>query len=347
MRNISNKVDDSGDVLPAGDFNAWKNEAQGVVTSTGISLDPAGGPDVDLTMFKKALAIITSMGLYYDDSGSADTYVLTHPNSTQHVPAYEDGMLVFFQVATTNTGTSTIKVDTLAAKAFVNSNGTGFAAGALSALSFVLAVFRSSANRFEIVYQHKGLKMISGDEIRQLSGNLKLRLSDDAGASKFQILNNSSAEQFFMDSQANHNIKNPAFRVYRTTSLAAIATGVPTLIPWTSESFDTHNKFVSDRYTPSAGKHFLFAKASQVALSTQGRNIKLFIYKNGVAHTEGINSPQWDATFFLDPGIFVSDEVDANGTDFFEIYVLHNDSGTATLTGSITNTYFTGFKISA
>jgi hypothetical protein len=151
MRNIPNKVDDSGDTLPAGDFNAWKNEAQGVVISAGLSLDPENGPDTDTEMVKKALAIITSMGCYYDDSGSANAYVLTHPNSTEHVPAYEDGMIILFKPANTNTGASTVNINSLGVKNITLEDGTALSSGVIVSGNHVLCQYNLTADRIELI----------------------------------------------------------------------------------------------------------------------------------------------------------------------------------------------------
>lgn len=96
MRNIQDKTN-SLTTLDAEDFNALKNELQQFVTSTGIALDPEGGPNSSLLMFRQAVSNYVSAADFYSDSGDSDNYILSRPDVNFPAPtAYFTGMKVSF-----------------------------------------------------------------------------------------------------------------------------------------------------------------------------------------------------------------------------------------------------------
>ena len=152
MRDISAKADNVGDTLPAGDFNAnHRSELQNIATGGGFTLDAEGGPDTDLNMLGKTIAMYANAGWYYAESGAANAYVLTRVGTLQSVRAYVDGMIVIFLAGNANTGASTINVDTLGSKDLELVGGVALSGGEIGA-SYVIARYHSSGDRFEIVY---------------------------------------------------------------------------------------------------------------------------------------------------------------------------------------------------
>lgn len=151
MRDIPIKQDNVGDTLPAGDFNASQSELENAVTDTGQTLDPAGGPNTDLNMLGKALAIYAQGAEYYQDSGSANTYVLSRTTSLRNPTAYYDGMTVMYVAGNTNTGGSTINVAGFGAKSLTFQDGTALFAGAITSGGYVRATYRLSVDRFETI----------------------------------------------------------------------------------------------------------------------------------------------------------------------------------------------------
>lgn len=151
MRDIATKVDDVGDTLSATDFNAQENELENVVTSTGQTLDPAGGPDTDLNMLGKALTAYGSAAEVYEDSGTANTYLLTHPGNLVELGAYQDGMRVTFKAGNSNTGASTINVNSLGAKNVTFPDGTALPSGSIVAGTYYTAIYVLSSDLFELL----------------------------------------------------------------------------------------------------------------------------------------------------------------------------------------------------
>jgi len=147
MQEFATKSDNVGDTLGASGFNAFITELENICKDLGFTLDPEGGPDTDFDMLGKALAMMGSGAEYYADSGSANTYVLSRVGNMQSVRAYFDGMRVTFQAGNTNTGASTINVDSLGSKAIVRADGTALSGGEISALDYTRAIYRSSADR--------------------------------------------------------------------------------------------------------------------------------------------------------------------------------------------------------
>jgi len=151
MRNISDKTDGVGDTLPAGDFNALNSEWENAVESAGLTLDPAGGPNTDLDMLGKTMSSYANAGASYEDLGTANAYVISSIDSLRKVSKYYDNMLVSFKAANTNTGASTINVDSIGVKDIKLPDGNALATNQIIADKQILAVYKLSTDRFEIV----------------------------------------------------------------------------------------------------------------------------------------------------------------------------------------------------
>jgi hypothetical protein len=151
MRDISTKVDDSGDTLSASDFNALQVELETVVTSSDQILDPAGGPDVNLDQLSKGIAHYANSGSTYTDSGAANAYVITISSNLKKVSAYLDNMKITFKVGNTNTGASTVNINSLGAKSITRPDGVALGAGELIANAYATLIFNLSSTRFELI----------------------------------------------------------------------------------------------------------------------------------------------------------------------------------------------------
>lgn len=160
MRDISTKVD-GVDTLPADAFNSDQNELENIVTSADISLDPNVGPDSDLNMLGKSVAAYANAGNIYQDSGVANTYVLSLASNLKHVTKYYDGMMVIFKVGNGNTGASTINVNSLGAKDFTSSAGVAFTSGIIRGNDYVIAVYSLGDDRFELLMQGLGSTILT------------------------------------------------------------------------------------------------------------------------------------------------------------------------------------------
>lgn len=137
-----------------------------------------------------------------------------------------------------------------------------------------------------------------------------------------------------------------AFSVHRAGVNFAVANNVPTAIDWTTEVFDTSNAFnlATDRFLPLvAGKYALVGAVCNAAGTgvDQGA-IVCAIYKNGVQEKSGNFATMSGAGA---TGSHVSCIVDANGTDYFQLYVIQVTGAPLTCTGAATDTYFQGYRI--
>ena len=150
MRDIANKVD-GVDTLPAAAFNSDQSELENAVTSSDQTLDPNAGPDTDLNMLGKAMAAYANAANVYDDSGAADAYVLSIATNLKAVTKYYDNMMIVFKAGNSNTGASTVNVETLGVKDIKLPDGTALGAGDIISGKYVTAIYNLSDDRFEIV----------------------------------------------------------------------------------------------------------------------------------------------------------------------------------------------------
>ena len=152
MRNISSKTDNVGDVLPASDFNInHRIELQSIVTDSGFSLDPEGGPDTDTDMFGKSLTVYANASQYYADTGAADAYEIDRVGNLQPLEQLLDGTIVYFKAANTNTGASTLDVDGIGVKDLVDNAGAALTGNEIIAGQYVSARYNSSTDDFELI----------------------------------------------------------------------------------------------------------------------------------------------------------------------------------------------------
>lgn len=152
MRNISAKTDNVGDTLPASDFNAnLRSELQNVVTSAGLTLDPEGGPDTDVEMLGKAMAMYGTAAQFYQDSGAANAYVLARVGNLKALTSYIDGLTATFKAGNSNTGASTVNIDSLGSKSIVNSFGNALTGDEIKGDEYTTIRYHSSNDNFEIV----------------------------------------------------------------------------------------------------------------------------------------------------------------------------------------------------
>jgi len=160
MRDIATKADNVGDTLSAGAFNAQENELENIVTSSDQSLDPGAGPDTDLNMLSKAVAAYANAGNIYQDSGVANSYVLSLSTNLKSVVKYYDNMMVLFKAGNANTGGSTININALGAKSLTLPGGTALPSGYIRADNYITAVYNASADRFELVGAGEAISLL-------------------------------------------------------------------------------------------------------------------------------------------------------------------------------------------
>lgn len=82
-----------------------------------------------------------------DSTGSANAYIVSMPKTAT---SYVDGMLVVFRSANTNTGASTINVDSLGVKTIKRQNGDDLSAGDIVANVPVSMRYSSATGYFHV-----------------------------------------------------------------------------------------------------------------------------------------------------------------------------------------------------
>ncbi len=133
----------------------------------------------------------------------------------------------------------------------------------------------------------------------------------------------------------------PSFSVHRNGSAQVITTGTSTKVQWTTEEFDTNSDFASNRFTPTvAGKYLLSAFITFIGIDAYTTHLR--IYKNGAEY----KSQQVAKAAAAVDGLGVTIVADADGsTDYFEIFVEHNEGSDQSISGTSSISYWSGSRI--
>lgn len=140
---INNTPSSTDGVLTAEEFNVLALELETVINSMGITLNGSV-----TNQMAKAIADYALAGQHFVDTGAADAYVLTSVGSRLASHDYIDGMRVRFFATNTNTGASTVNVQTLGLKNIKRPDGTALSAGDITANNYVELIYKTSAGYF-------------------------------------------------------------------------------------------------------------------------------------------------------------------------------------------------------
>ena len=122
----------------------------------------------------------------------------------------------------------------------------------------------------------------------------------------------------------------PQFHVHKNSVDQNITGAAATLVTWGTEVFDIGSKFASNRWTPSAGRVLL----TWTMWVTVG-GVNAILYKNGAAFKGTFEASASNA--------LVGAVIDqANGTDYYEIYVTGGGGGAYVVKGDPVWTFFSG-----
>lgn len=149
MRDLSSKTDGASQ-LSGAEFNQLNSELENAATRGGETLDAPGGPDTFLFMLARSMTRTAQASSVFQDTGSANNYVLGGVGSFEQPTAYHNGMMIFFVLANTNTGASVVNVESIGNVNLTKPGGTAFASGELVATNIIGAVYRQAQNRFEV-----------------------------------------------------------------------------------------------------------------------------------------------------------------------------------------------------
>lgn len=140
-------------------------------------------------------------------------------------------------------------------------------------------------------------------------------------------------------------VASGAFSVHKNgTDQTGITDAAYNLVTWSTEIYDTANEFASNTWTPAAGRVHMSAQLAVSGTIAAGNTIAVDIFKNGVSFKQGLTSVPVANTGFC----AVSCDDDANGTDTYDVRAFIDvTSGTGTVSGTATNTFFMGHHVTA
>lgn len=121
------------------------------------------------------------------------------------------------------------------------------------------------------------------------------------------------------------------FSAYKGSDQTGIATATATKVTFTTEEFDVGGYYdaANSKFTPPAGKYLIGARYHFTAGTADQGYIRVYLYKNGTLF-KSLNQ-QLPASGSL--GIEANWLVDANGTDYFEIYAYGATASSLTIGG--------------
>jgi hypothetical protein len=124
------------------------------------------------------------------------------------------------------------------------------------------------------------------------------------------------------------------------TDQTGVVTATWTKVTFSTEIFDEGGHFdtAQARWTPPAGRYRITGVVSYSAAVIDQSQYAVAIYKNGASHRQRIEHASGTTPL----GVSVSAIVEANGTDYFELWVNGTGAGNKTLSGSTVSTWFEG-----
>jgi hypothetical protein len=136
----------------------------------------------------------------------------------------------------------------------------------------------------------------------------------------------------------------PSFSAYKSANQASIASATFTKLTFDTEEWDTGGYYDADnsKYTPPAGTYHFTACAEMTAGIVDQEVLFIALYKNGTQLHSG-TEVRGSGTGFIAANLSVYAE--ANGTDYFEIYVFASGTGTKTINGNSHSSYFQAMKV--
>lgn len=127
------------------------------------------------------------------------------------------------------------------------------------------------------------------------------------------------------------------------TNQTTITSGTETKLTFGTESYDIGGYYdtSNSRFTPPAGRYFVSAVALTSGGGVDQAAMGLLIYKNGVRYRADFDS--WSGT--TNKSARISTTVEANGTDYFEVFFVGFGAGDKAINGTADSTFFTAGAI--
>lgn len=149
MRDLVTKVDNTAPAasgrLSAPEFESFYAELKHFCTTAGISLDPSGS-DVDLYMMAQAAARHASGGIFGQDTGAANHYVVGSVGSFKPPKALFLSMGIRFYPGAGNTGASDLNAFGIGTKPLWDEEGSPLTGGEIVASRLVEAYYDPTLN---------------------------------------------------------------------------------------------------------------------------------------------------------------------------------------------------------
>jgi hypothetical protein len=134
----------------------------------------------------------------------------------------------------------------------------------------------------------------------------------------------------------------PAFSAYADTN-QTVSDATATKITFGTEEFDTNSNFASSRFTPTVAGYYQ-VNSTVNCVQTALVDFVIWIYKNGSQYKRGFGFGG-TASKLIAP---VSTLVYLNGTtDYVEVYIYSDGTGSATVNASSQDTWFNGCLVRA
>jgi hypothetical protein len=132
----------------------------------------------------------------------------------------------------------------------------------------------------------------------------------------------------------------PSFFVHKNGSdQTGIVTATYTLVTWSTEVFDSHADFASNRFTPTIAGTYLINVTIYWSSQADQAYMLPIIYKNGVLYAQTPSR----ASGTGDQGSSCVAVVQMNGsTDYLEAYAYQGSGSNKNISGVPSATYFTG-----
>ena len=140
----------------------------------------------------------------------------------------------------------------------------------------------------------------------------------------------------------------PSFFAYLNSDQGSVSDNTITKVNIDTEVYDTASAFASNKFTPGvAGKYYIFGQVNIDSTNTHSYDKEVYIYKNGSATADHELATDLALAGNSHYHVSISTIVEANTTDYFELYALDNNQGNhaATFRGGQRNTYFGAYKI--
>lgn len=121
--------------------------------------------------------------------------------------------------------------------------------------------------------------------------------------------------------------------------------GVDTKVTMPIKVVDSHGVWnpLNSRFTPGPGEIWLLTASSRLTSGSDGQAYETKVFKNGAAHLSGV---QHQVGGTIAHSGYISCLVEGNGTDYFEIYSLRNNSAAGgTIDGTVANTWVQGIRL--